>query len=517
MDNEQVKSHKTGTIVTYVIVLVALLAGFFIPLSFSFEGATDTMLAWQLPEILAAALGIESLQGVGSAMTISYSVNLFGIETAIDLGAWLALLYALFTVVGLFFLIPVLAGKRTKRTSLNSAFVIELLAMTSLVLLCLLDMTNFVSGATDKLAYILLIALAVVVIMAFVQRTMADGGSGVIKFILVILSAAAVLCVIFPVETIIPALAGNLSVGEMGSGVIGEAVVGGLVTELMTGTLALSEGAAGILDVFLIILGMILILNLVLDIWGLCKKPNMFMHVVNQIRFLIALVAEIVIIIMAYTVECDGMGLMLIVATCITVVEYVIDLIRIIMHCHKKNKAEAPDVVEYQYYVETVDKAEAKRERKEREKAAKQAQAEQEAQAKKDAEAKKEQELKDEQARKEAKKNEKKEKHAKHHEAEPVAAEPEPAESYASVPEEEQVVYNGPTDEFIDKLTEKEKMEFWTVFLKREDGPLSMIPEYKLGEDNSKFFSTISIYYSKVRSLISDGLMDKFYEENKLI
>ena len=60
-------------------------------------------------------------------------------------------------------------------------------------------------------------------------------------------------------------------------------------------------------------------------------------------------------------------------------------------------------------------------------------------------------------------------------------------------------------------------MEFARVFLERRAGNLSAIPDYIIGDDNSKFFSAIFIYFARVRDIVSDGLMNKLYEEVHLM
>lgn len=102
---------------------------------------------------------------------------------------------------------------------------------------------------------------------------------------------------------------------------------------------------------------------------------------------------------------------------------------------------------------------------------------------------------------------------------EPVEEVKEPVEQ--PVPEKEpepekpvvKTVYNGPIDSFIRKLSDEEKVEFAHVFFERSENRLSNIPEYAVGGNNSRFFSAVFIYYPHVRKLVSDGLMQKLYEE----
>ena len=78
-------------------------------------------------------------------------------------------------------------------------------------------------------------------------------------------------------------------------------------------------------------------------------------------------------------------------------------------------------------------------------------------------------------------------------------------------------VYHGPTDSFIARLTDSEKIEFAKLFLEKINGPYANIPDYVIGGDNKEFFSSLFIYLGKFRPLISDGLMNKIYEELNLL
>ncbi|MDE6868132.1 MAG: hypothetical protein K2J83_03185 [Clostridia bacterium] len=74
-------------------------------------------------------------------------------------------------------------------------------------------------------------------------------------------------------------------------------------------------------------------------------------------------------------------------------------------------------------------------------------------------------------------------------------------------------VYQGPTDEFLRKLTNDEKIEFAMIFIERSKGEIGKVPEYAIGGDNKKFFSSVFIYLGRIRGIISDGLLNKMYKE----
>ncbi|MDE7330452.1 MAG: hypothetical protein K2N30_05150, partial [Clostridia bacterium] len=79
------------------------------------------------------------------------------------------------------------------------------------------------------------------------------------------------------------------------------------------------------------------------------------------------------------------------------------------------------------------------------------------------------------------------------------------------------VIYNGPTDDFIRTLSNDQKLEFSRIFLERQASALTCIPDYNVGGKNDKFFASVFIYYSKVRDLVSDGLMNEIYKQANLM
>ena len=94
--------------------------------------------------------------------------------------------------------------------------------------------------------------------------------------------------------------------------------------------------------------------------------------------------------------------------------------------------------------------------------------------------------------------------------------------NYPPVPEKEQpaervykvnTVYQGPTDEFLRKLTNDEKIEFAMIFIEKSKGEIGRVPEYAIGGDNKKFFNSVFIYLGRIRGIISDGLLNKMYKE----
>lgn len=91
-----------------------------------------------------------------------------------------------------------------------------------------------------------------------------------------------------------------------------------------------------------------------------------------------------------------------------------------------------------------------------------------------------------------------------------------PVQHYAFGPDGELIYtirYGGPSDEFIDKLTNDEKIEFAMTFIEKSKGDVGNIPEYVIGGNNKKFFSSVFIYLGRIRGMITDGLLNKMFKE----
>ena len=73
--------------------------------------------------------------------------------------------------------------------------------------------------------------------------------------------------------------------------------------------------------------------------------------------------------------------------------------------------------------------------------------------------------------------------------------------------------YDGPTDAFIDTLSDSEKTEFIDVFVNKTKGSVKGVPDYAIGEDNSEFFSTVFVHINRYRNSVSDSLMTKLYKQ----
>ena len=73
------------------------------------------------------------------------------------------------------------------------------------------------------------------------------------------------------------------------------------------------------------------------------------------------------------------------------------------------------------------------------------------------------------------------------------------------------------SDDFLKKLSNEEKLEFTRTFIEKTNGNLGSVPEYVIGGNNRKFFSSVFIYLGRLRGMISDNLLNKMYQELNML
>ncbi len=518
------KTRKGGAIATYIIVLIGLLVAFLIPAGFDFKNWTTTALVMQLPDVVRIVLGtlgveIKALTDfcAGQASFALSTPIYFTENFTLDLNAWLVCVYAVVTVVAIVCIIPVLAGKKDKFTSLRTAFTLEAISVIVLFIINLMNIIELVNGAY-ALNEPMLISFGVLLLMGIIQRIMADGGSGVMKLVLFLLMLITMLLAFFSITAIITNadfvdwfndLVSNfngLSAGLFGGeGVKGFELGADFVIYTQAGNAmgpidAVKDAYGSFTEiygqVFYIagfVLAAMMVINCFLDMLGIYKKTNKFMLVANQVRYLIEIVAAIVAIVMVFLMgENAEFGIMIIVLAVLLIVGYVLNLIRMITYGPRKRAQEAAEnsipVNTDAYFTDAEGQAV------------------------------------DEDV------------FGNEYAATGHSTGVTPIESTTTIPatasadaaaqqpvtvmpiESQNVIYNvhpiynGPTDSFIKTLTNDEKVEFLEVFIQRNKGALTVIPDYKIGGDNTKFFSAVIIYYARVSDLISDGLMDKLFD-----
>lgn len=469
MGKTKTNPTKYAALVTYCLALVSLLVGLFLPTVFEGESITDSMLALQLPAAIDALFKTEL---GGAAFSLAFPVQFFGMGETIDLGAVFVLLYALFTAFGIIALIPVIASKKDRKTALKAASLIEILALIPLTSLVFIECTKLSSAAGSD-AYVfsnfnILAAFGGTLLMLIVQSFVYKKGSGFIKFVLFMLSAAALLVAVYPIYLLVPALA------EPMQSIIDKAPVGFVyLSSFFFLPLETTFGAEGMELVFviaLVIASLMAVINFMLDMFGLGKTTNKAMLVTNIVRYAIEVIAIILMIVMGFLIEGLGVAIITYVFAGIAVLQFIINIIRACTY--KKAVAVGTVVVA----------------KEKKEKPAKPV------------------------------KEDKKVKKAANDSIAATVAEP-----VAEVKEEPRLVYSvgpiydGPSDKFIETLTNDEKVEFARVFLERKMGNLPNIPKYVVGGENAKFFSSVFIYYGRIRGLVSDGLMNKFYQQGNMM
>lgn len=511
--------NKILALITYIIALIGLLLGLFLPFAGT-EMKVEAMLGLQLPAALNAIYPLEFLKDIAA----QYPLTQFSLQLAqwdaftLDLGAIFVLLYGLVTLAGIFALIPaiinVASKKSNKNIALSAASFIEVCAIAVLATLLLSQLSL---GVETMTCYVVMGAFGGVFLMLVVQAFAYKKGSGVIKLILALLSSAAVIFAVFDVVEIIPQLGELLAPVQqdwLALGFVndGSAIkdVAELIKSLFNGSFALPEGAAAAtLYLTTVIAGLLALINCVLDLMGLGKRTNKGMLITNIVRYALELAALICVIVCTFFIDGTTMGLFLLVLTALALISLIINIIRLVAYAKSKKRATATEVV-----AETSEDGEVKETKKERKQREKAERAAAKAAAAEQAKAEKE-------AAKAAKASAKEDDEPVTDDVADETAATAPTAVYVEDGKGNivytPVIYNGPVDNFIRTLNNEQRLEFSRVFLERQAGALTCIPTYVVGGKNEKFFSSVFIYYGRVRDLISDGLMNEIYKQANMM
>lgn len=485
-NNKQTRS-KLPALITYIIGLVFLIAGLLLPISTaSLVPDFDKMPVLQLGGALQT-FGVPLTFGAALAPEYSYPVTLFGYS--FDFGAALLLAYAFVAVVGIILLIPAICLKRKSSAARKLVVVAELIALTVLMPMSL------IAFEYAAVAYNLsvLVPCGVMLLMLIIQSIIYMGGSGVMKTVLFVLTALSALFAVGNLLPLMPFAQSLQSVADMMNGsapfnaVVGLYGVGevpytgmGLMYILLHLDALKPEGeiVMQVMGYAVLSLSLLVLLNLFLDAYGLGKRTNKFMLIANLVRYALE-VALIIVLAITIAVAKGNYGLMLYLLLLIAVVQLVMQICRLAHYKH----AVAADAV----YAEDEDEDEDEEEDEDADVA----------------------DSDDEYAFDDVPESKV---------AEATMAEPAEIKALTIVPETKPepkpaMVYNGPMDDFIRKLTEEEKFEFSHIFLERSVESLKPLPDYIIGGDNAKFFVAVFIYLARVRDVVSDGLMNKLYKE----
>ena len=512
MADNQKKSTKTFAVITYAIMFLCILAGLALPPSFDFANNYNSVI-WQIPHALKC-VGVD--WPVWSELVNPYPVYFWGGE-AFELGGLFLLLFALVGVVALISLFIVIFGNKGKDTSLKcSKFIAVISTIVLSVLLCMqmakISALSYEFGGSWNIP--LLIAFGGSIVILFVQSIYDNGGSGVVKTLLTLLSMLAIVLCVFSFAAILPQLAdalkdvlkGNTQI--LGWTVEGNPYLGSIWFHLsLPFSVNYGEilkelgGLEATLSVLMLILGVLIIVNFFLDVLGHAKNTKRWMLFANLIRYGVELLLALAILIIGKFSAGKEIGIICFALIAIAALPVIINIIRLLAYKGKKAKEQEWEDSEYATTDSHAHEPAPAQHQPKQQPAPQQAQpaahpapVAQSAQTAQPAPKQPEPVQPAQPAQP-----------AKQATAAPVASQTENV--YAPV------IYSGPRDKFIDTLANEEKIEFSRVFLEHRSGNIQGVPEYVLDGDNDNFFRSLFIYYARVRGLVSDGLMNKFYEK----
>ncbi|MDE6558139.1 MAG: hypothetical protein K2K39_03425 [Clostridia bacterium] len=569
------KAKKLTVVLTYLFALTCLLAGLLVPLYGYVEGGDlqSMMLLRHLPRMvnnIVAIIPAEPLKNglipstipwFGDVMTTTYSFDIFSL---------FSVLYALLCLFAIVMLLPVCLGKKEKNTSAGCAFFIEVLGLLltlayaaavfyyAFVLYIEADM----SGSLIWNQYNFLIPMGGLLIAAVLQSIATKGGIGISKTLGFVLALAGVF-VLFDLAMIIPASSGNLDHfssflkagdkrafvtvdGKPVLGFYGIVMLIDIVNTIETIVTMATSGTNGIFSVIILVLlvftSLMVLFNLFCDTIGLgtgkkFKKDRspakngasngfaLARYVVTLVLgFLLFVMVLINILVIENRADAAVPGIYLYALIVIVVLQLVNAAFRTAVANRRYKKGKLAPAATTQEVMVIEDPAFANAEPEPvyaTPVEATQVEAEPVAYA--------------EPATYE-------EQPAPVYEAQPVNEEVEPAYTEYAQPEPEPAyepepvvyaeplyepaepqpaepkvntvyIYSGDTDEFLDTLTDKEKYEFVDVFLKKSQGSVSGVPEYRINEDNSDFFPAVFVHINRYRNVVSDALMTKMYKQ----
>lgn len=539
--SEQEKKNarkKTAVVVTYVIALLALWAGLFVPLFGTGGELADRMMFRYLPSIfnscLFGVLDKNILPDLGEwFLSYNSAHDLFGV----DYVAVLCVLYALLCVLGLIFLIPVCCGNRNKRTSAGSAFFIEIASLLVLGGILYFSLQTFVTDGTFD-AMNLVISLGVCALIVIIQSIALKGGMGVYKTFTFIIAGIAALA-LFDIAAIIPALSSPLN---NFSDLIQSGNVAGMVNQNGTAIFgfeylikfgAFNSEVLELGDLMLKIAVIVIMAFCVLVLFNLAVETislgdgrkyrpdgtpvtNKGHNVFAIIRYIVTLILGVAAVVLFIVLEGYAPGLYLYIALALTLVELIFAIARTAADKSRVAKGKlpvedgrtvnlfeddadfAPVTEDYTPPVVVRDVPPPVAAVPEQSETATTQTAEVIPPI---APVAVNQPAETEQA------------------TAPVQATSDEPEQLTMLAPEKKVVYtykavyDGPTDAFINTLEDSEKIEFVQTFLEKSKGKFSGMPEYVIGGDNSEFFSSVFIHLNRFRNILSDGLIAKIYKQ----
>lgn len=572
MEVSEKKTIKLTAIITYSIAIACLLLGLFLPL---FKGVeTKGILALQLPDVFNAVANKQILK-FGKDFTLNYPVYLFGAgKKPFDLMAWVVLLYAVITLVGLICLIPMgLSYKKGSKTIVIISYIIETAAVLVLSLYFIVMLQNL---PIKELSINMLVAAGGALLMLIIVSLTVKKKTGAVKFFLLLFSIVAMFA-LFNVYMLIPKLKNPVGVklaeklkcsplstfafvwGENGPTYCSSYL--SIVFEEKIKTffnlcINAKEKAAFCLSV---IIALVALFNLFTDVIGLSTNAKRKGLIFNCVRYGVLLLAAVCLFVTIAVMKFNPPLLLCLMFIAVGI-QAIISAIRLALSYKKKAVQTDSDVqleIEPQpgYEPQPVEETSAQPEEE-------QPQPEiladdnyyQPNFITDDAS----EEFKDPFASTTYSPSEKTQvtdyKPVSDYVPEPPPYKPleeiQTMPDYSQPPQapvpntvepvthnvyqtytpktpqrEEPVeniykvntVYQGPTDEFMKKLSNNEKIEFSQIFIEKCKGDIGKVPDYIIGGDNRKFFTSVFIYLGRMRSMVSDGLLNKMYKELNML
>lgn len=514
MEKDGITPTKFAALITYISGALMLIVGFVLPFTSSvFQGAAMDFSKMPLMSLAAA---FASVFGTGSGAGIySCPVSFYGAPT-FDVGALLFLLLALATVVYLVILIPACIANRKNTGIVKLMAVGEILAVAVLGAMTTVNFYRAAEGSEWNFSVIFpfLFITLMLMIQSCIYRTDKLTGertrkSGAMKIVLAVISLISFAFILFPPYFLIPALAEPFAGLASGMG-ISPAMIGnanGFELADTIFTLGNTLTSVSLLPMLTMLSGGIacalVIINCFLDIFGLGKDTNGFMLFCNVVRYALEFVGAAVALVLAFVLKWVP-GILIYALMGVSFIQLIINIVRFAVYMTKRARLNK-------------EKTAKKKKTEEAERA--------DALVGTSADFGGDSSFDEPVATPAAAATAAASETAAEGVPSPAGSAPAyvaPDQSGVTV-ETKNVVYNvntiyhGPTDSFIKKLSNDEKVEFARTFLERSAGNLTGIPEYVVGGNNTRFFSSVFIYFARVRDLVSDGLMNKLYEEVNLM
>lgn len=563
------KKKKLAVVLTYVVALVCILAGLLVPLyDMGAAVITERMLLSHIPAelnyLVAPITKTELLPNLPS-----FFVSSGALPTAFDFEALVLVLYALTCVLALVMLIPVCVCKKEKNAYVRCAFSVEIIAMLLSGAYIIAHTYSLVYGNLSEWTdYNMFIVLGGTLIVACIQAIVTKGGMGVSRTLALVFSVLSALCIL-DLTIFIPQLSGALGKfssavggGETANFIGGETSMNGLglfglfeiihITDIITIFKGLS--ATGIVfEVLVILIVAMVVLNMVSDVIGIATgklldkngmpRRHRAYNTYSLVRYILTFILVVALIVLSFVTEGISAGLYLYFLTVLTVVLFICAIVRTARDNAKvkKAKAAAPaaetkesvadlsiiddqltssvggeDVVvteepviiydnDINYVAETpVTEAqpyeqqtlfESTEEKPTETPVTEEPYTEPEQNVYTDLD------------------------FSAFDTTEPVTSNGEqlalddPLLAAAAPAPSTVFVYGGDTDEFMETLTDAEKIEFVQTFLKKSKGEIRGIPEYRINGDNDDFFPAVFVYMARIRPMVSENLLSKMYKQ----